>query len=174
MACAGYVPDSAPAERSYRGGPRSLTSADGTGAGLLLLCQCRAHRLQLAGAGGGAGRVLPGVPPQAHDPGSRSTGAPAALAASGGRQAPLVYSLLRLGLPVVSKFEQPDGGMAFDFLANPGATSQESPKKITGHAQGLITINIAEADDAEREGARQEMAELIAPARALPIGQRAN
>lgn len=31
----------------------------------------------------------------------------------------LVYSLLRLGLPLVSKFEDPDTGLAFDFLADP-------------------------------------------------------
>ena len=30
---------------------------------------------------------------------------------------------------------------------------------MTGHAEGLITINIAEADDAERERRRQDMAE---------------
>jgi hypothetical protein len=71
----------------------------------------------------------------------------------------LVYSLLRLGLPVVSKFDNPDAGLAFDFLADPGAPFQETPQVVTGHAQGLITINIAEADDAERERARQDMAE---------------
>jgi hypothetical protein len=69
----------------------------------------------------------------------------------------LVYSLLRLRLPLVSKFENPDAGLAFDFLADPGATFQETPQVITGHARGLITINIAEADDAERERARQQM-----------------
>ena len=31
----------------------------------------------------------------------------------------LVYSLLRLGLPLVSKFEDPGAGLAFDFLADP-------------------------------------------------------
>lgn len=51
---------------------------------------------------------------------------------------------------MVSKFENPDAGPAFDFLADPGVTFQETPQVITGHAQGLITINIAEADDAER------------------------
>jgi hypothetical protein len=71
----------------------------------------------------------------------------------------LVYSLLRLGLPLVSKFEDPLAGLAFDFLAGPGATFQDTTQVITGHAQGLITINIAEADDAERERARQDMAE---------------
>lgn len=71
----------------------------------------------------------------------------------------LVYGLLRLGVPLVSKFENPDAGLAFDFLADPGATFPDSSKIVTGHARGLITINIAEADDAERERARQDMAE---------------
>jgi hypothetical protein len=71
----------------------------------------------------------------------------------------LVYSLLRLGLPLVSKFEDPSAGLAFDFLAEGGATMQQTPPVITGHAQGLVTINLAEADDAELERARKDMAE---------------
>jgi hypothetical protein len=71
----------------------------------------------------------------------------------------LVYSLLRLGLALVSKFEDPDTGLAFDFLADPPAGFPDGPNILTGHAQGLITINLAEADDAEREHTRKEMAE---------------
>ena len=71
----------------------------------------------------------------------------------------LVYALLRLGLPVVSKFEDPQAGLAFDFLADSGATFRTRPQVMTGHAKGLITIDIAEADDAERERARKDMAE---------------
>ena len=70
----------------------------------------------------------------------------------------MVYGLLRLGLPLVSKAEDASG-LAFDFLADPGPAWQESPQVLTGHAEGLITINIAEADDAERERRRQDMAE---------------
>jgi hypothetical protein len=70
----------------------------------------------------------------------------------------MVYGLLRLGLPLVSKNEDP-AGLAFDFLADPDPTWQDSPRIMTGHAEGLITINIAEADDAERERRRQDMAE---------------
>jgi hypothetical protein len=66
----------------------------------------------------------------------------------------LVYGLLRLGLPVISKLDDPATGLAFDFLA----ASPEAPV-VTGHDNGLITINIAEADDAERERARKAMAE---------------
>ncbi len=71
----------------------------------------------------------------------------------------LVYGLLRLGLPLVSKFEDAEKGLAFDFLAGSGAMFQEGPQVVTGHAQGLITIDIAEADDAERERHRRDMAE---------------
>ena len=71
----------------------------------------------------------------------------------------LIYGLLRLRLPLVSKFKDPARGLAFDFLAGPDYDFRESQKVITGHAEGLITINIAEADDAERERHRQDMAE---------------
>lgn len=69
----------------------------------------------------------------------------------------LVYTLLHLGLPVVNKSVAPTMGLAFDFLAPPGPDTQGSV--ITGHADGLITINIAEADDAERERVRLAMGE---------------
>jgi hypothetical protein len=68
----------------------------------------------------------------------------------------LIYSLLCLHLPVVSKNIFPDEGLQFDFKAD------ESPKErvLTGHDNGLITINIAEADAIEREQARQAMHEV--------------
>ena len=67
----------------------------------------------------------------------------------------LVYSLLHLGCPVESKAEQAQRGLAFEFLADaPGAQ-----KVTTGHAGGVITVNIAEADDAEREKRRVQLHE---------------
>jgi hypothetical protein len=71
----------------------------------------------------------------------------------------LVYGLLRLHLPLVGRAEEPRTGLAFDFLAGSGTGSFEPAAIITGHASGLITIDIAEADDAERERHRQDMAE---------------
>lgn len=65
----------------------------------------------------------------------------------------LVYGLLRLGLPLTSRFDDPRAGLAFDFLA-----PTEAPV-VTGHRDGVITIDIAEADDAERERHRLDMAE---------------
>jgi hypothetical protein len=71
----------------------------------------------------------------------------------------LIYSLLRLGLPLAGKGEDKDGGLAFAFLADPDPPFRETDRIVTGHAGGLITINIAEADDAVRERMRQSMAE---------------
>ncbi|WP_207479915.1 zinc-binding metallopeptidase family protein [Arenibaculum pallidiluteum] len=71
----------------------------------------------------------------------------------------LVYSLLKLHLPLKSRTEDPENGLAFDFLAD--ATDGPGPATtvLTGHDNGLITLNVAEADDAERERRRTEMGE---------------
>ncbi|WP_188577474.1 putative zinc-binding peptidase [Tistrella bauzanensis] len=71
----------------------------------------------------------------------------------------LVYGLLRLGLPVAAKWEDAGIGLAFDFLADAPHHGPEAPKVMTGHADGLITINVAEADDAQREKVRRTMGE---------------
>lgn len=70
----------------------------------------------------------------------------------------LIYSLLRLGLPVVPQKQDPSG-LAFDFLADPAPEFREGGGVVTGHANGLITLNIAEADPAVRESMREAMAE---------------
>jgi hypothetical protein len=64
----------------------------------------------------------------------------------------LVHTLLQLRLPIANKAEDPDGGLAFEFLADP--VEPGAPAVLTGHAGGVITINIAEAEDAERERRR--------------------
>ena len=67
----------------------------------------------------------------------------------------LIYMLLRLGLPLFTRTDDPDEGLGFEFKADmPGAA-----KVMTGHANGLITIDLAEADDAEREKRRAAMGE---------------
>ena len=66
----------------------------------------------------------------------------------------LVYSLLRLGLPIQSKAEAPETGLAFDFLAPPPGEDGQG-KILTGHDNGEITLNVAEADDAIRAEVRQ-------------------
>ena len=74
----------------------------------------------------------------------------------------LVYSLMRLGLPILSRAENPEAGLVFDFLADP--PDSDAPKVLTGHDNGLITLALSEADDAERERRRTVMHE---PYRAL-------
>ena len=66
----------------------------------------------------------------------------------------LIYALRRFGLPMTSQHEDAGQGLAFDFLADAGAEPV-----MTGHADGLVTINIAEADSAERERRRLELGE---------------
>jgi hypothetical protein len=68
----------------------------------------------------------------------------------------LVAQLLNLGLPVVSKVsEDPEHGVMFDFLRSPN----EGPRVLTGHANGLITLNVEEADDSIREKIRHDLRE---------------
>jgi hypothetical protein len=72
----------------------------------------------------------------------------------------LFYTLLKLRLPLTTRAEDPDG-LAFDFLAAPATpVDGGSPSPVlTGHDHGVITINLAEADDAERERQRSQMRE---------------
>jgi hypothetical protein len=70
----------------------------------------------------------------------------------------LVYSLLCLHLPVVSKTVYPEEGLQFEFKASKSADPSE--RVLTGHDNGVITINIDEADDIKREQARQAMHEV--------------
>jgi len=67
----------------------------------------------------------------------------------------LIYSLLRLRLPVQKKIENEEAGIAFDFLAN----SSAKEKVITGHDNGTITLNIEEADEAERVRHKMDLGE---------------
>lgn len=70
----------------------------------------------------------------------------------------LFYSLLRFRLPLVTRSEDPEAGLGFDFLADDPADTGEGPV-LTGHDEGLITLNIAEASDAEREARRVALGE---------------
>lgn len=66
----------------------------------------------------------------------------------------LMYSLLRLGLRIPNKIDEPVTGLSFQFLAD-----MNDLRVMTGHEDGLITINIVEADSVERERARSDMHE---------------
>ena len=68
----------------------------------------------------------------------------------------VVVQLLALGLPPQPKWDDGDiQGLAFDLLADVGG----APGVLTGHAQGVITLNIAEADDVARKAARTAFSE---------------
>lgn len=66
----------------------------------------------------------------------------------------LLYTLWELRLQPTSKQKDPEAGLAFEFL-------EDTPEKrvMTGHASGVITLNIAEADPAHREKTREQMHE---------------
>ncbi|MBW8898148.1 MAG: putative zinc-binding peptidase [Massilia sp.] len=67
----------------------------------------------------------------------------------------LLFSLATLHLTPASKEAEPETGLAFQFLED-GITDQ---CMMTGHNNGVITLNIAEADPAERERTREQMHE---------------
>lgn len=69
----------------------------------------------------------------------------------------LVHALHALGLPVAAKVDDAKTGLEFQFMADP--TDPAAPRVLTGHAEGVITIALAEADDAERERRRTSLHE---------------
>jgi len=69
----------------------------------------------------------------------------------------LIYSLRRLDLPLDNGHQRPRG-LLFDFLAGHAEAGQEGPV-ITGHADGIITIDVSEADPAVRTQRRQQLGE---------------
>lgn len=70
----------------------------------------------------------------------------------------LLVGLMSLRLPIDRGTSEDDFALAFQFLAD--RQGGASPIAVlTGHEDGLITINVAEADDAERERRRVEMHE---------------
>jgi hypothetical protein len=71
----------------------------------------------------------------------------------------LVYSSLRLKLPVANRTDDPIGGLGFRFMADTKNPDGSACRVMTEHDRGLITLNIAEADDAAREKIRVGMKE---------------
>jgi hypothetical protein len=72
----------------------------------------------------------------------------------------LIYTLLSLKLPVLSKTSSWPSGMMFDFKeSDPVSMDTANHHVLTGHHQGIITINIAEADDVYRAMTRKQMNE---------------
>jgi hypothetical protein len=68
----------------------------------------------------------------------------------------LVSLLASLGLPLASRIDQDtEHGLAFDMLRS----LDGAPPVMTGHSDGIITLNVDEADDANRERIRDQMGE---------------
>ncbi|MFW0787462.1 putative zinc-binding metallopeptidase [Gordonia sp. CPCC 206044] len=65
----------------------------------------------------------------------------------------LILELDELGLERRGRDEDPHTGLAFDLLSS----SQQSV--VTGHASGIITLDLAEGDDLHRERVRVELDE---------------
>jgi hypothetical protein len=68
----------------------------------------------------------------------------------------LIYTLLALRLPFTSGGDDGAAGLQFRFM-----DAVEGVKPVTGHAHGIITINIMEADDAVREKQRVSLHEPL-------------
>jgi len=66
----------------------------------------------------------------------------------------LIFQLNMLSLPIISKFENYQTGLEFEFL-----DKNNSQGKLTGHHQGTITILLEEADSVQREQLRKKMSE---------------
>lgn len=76
-----------------------------------------------------------------------------------------LYTVLALHLPVVGKQEDPQMGLQFRFMTDKHSDSEFTVPLLgqgpvyTGHDQGDITINVAEADDVARTRARISLGE---------------
>jgi len=66
----------------------------------------------------------------------------------------LIYTLLRLGIMLPSKADNPQTGLAFDIVS-----TVSNPAVTTGHLNGVITVNLEEADDTYRQINRQQLGE---------------
>lgn len=70
----------------------------------------------------------------------------------------LIYGLRRFDLPIVSKTANPESGLCFDFKGKQIGSGTSKGIK-TGHFQGIITLDISEADPVHREYMKSEMDE---------------
>lgn len=75
----------------------------------------------------------------------------------------LFQTLLVLGLPIETEEEAEangtEPGLKFDFLYDPEGERTGTLKITTGHEDGLITLNLVEADDIQREKMRVALGE---------------
>jgi hypothetical protein len=70
----------------------------------------------------------------------------------------LFYTLIQCRLPLETREEAPQTGLAFDFLVEDDGPAGHQ-NVMTGHDSGIITLNLVEADDAVREQRRVMLGE---------------
>ena len=66
----------------------------------------------------------------------------------------LLVTLLQLGIPVLPKAKDPLSGLAFDIVS-----ANTDPAVTIGHLNGVITVNLEEADDTYRQINREHLKE---------------
>jgi hypothetical protein len=71
----------------------------------------------------------------------------------------LFRSLLRWRLPMPDRQEDPQSGLVFDMKEDATQSDGSVETVKTGHDEGVVTLNIIEADEAERESRRTMMGE---------------
>src|SRR5688572_2911981 len=64
----------------------------------------------------------------------------------------LLVTLLQLGIPVLPKAEDPLSGLSFDIVS-----AWVDPAVTMGHLNGVITVNLEEADDTYRQINREQL-----------------
>lgn len=66
----------------------------------------------------------------------------------------LIYTLLKMDISLPSKRANPQAGLTFDIVS-----TVSNPTVTTGHLNGVITVNLEEADDTYRQINRQQLGE---------------
>jgi hypothetical protein len=99
-----------------------------------------------------AGRLCPACLLTRTRPGDGDEAGLGQFAAAEAAKRRLVFELLELGLPVAG-YREREGGLAFDLL------SSTAGPVTTGHAGGVVTLDLAEADPVSRERRRAQLAE---------------
>ncbi|HUR49293.1 MAG TPA: putative zinc-binding metallopeptidase [Acidimicrobiales bacterium] len=86
-------------------------------------------------------------------PNNKDTEAMAAFARAEAAKRRLLYQLDDLALPLFTRYEDPKFGLAFDMLSSTNGVV------TTGHADGVISLDLAEGDDGHRETMRVRLDE---------------
>ena len=109
--------------------------------------------MQLDAAGGLRQPVVPVVPVDGGRPDEARPDAVAAWMIAEAAKRRLVHQLDTLGLPIEGRSSEDPEGLAFDLVHLPGEGG------ITGHSEGVVTLDLAETDDRHRDELRVRLNE---------------